>query len=131
YFSVCFPYTQKDLNAFLSNVRNKRLIKSDTLCFSRAGRAVEELSIKPSEEVKYKVLITARHHAGETAANFVMEGIISSILNEADLQYLRKYVEFSFIPFVDKDGVEDGDQGKGRNPHDHNRDYRKSPIYPS
>src|SRR5699024_3129139 len=53
YFSVCFPYTQKDLNAFLSNVRNKRLIKSDTLCFSRAGRAVEELSIKPSEEVKY------------------------------------------------------------------------------
>ena len=27
------------------------------------------------------------------------------------------------IPFVDKDGVKDGDQGKNRKPRDHNRDY--------
>jgi hypothetical protein len=30
---------------------------------------------------------------------------------------------------VDKDGVEDGDQGKNRRPHDHNRDYLQK-IYP-
>ena len=34
-----------------------------------------------------------------------------------------KRVEFFVVPFVDKDGVEDGDQGKNRRPHDHNRDY--------
>ena len=34
------------------------------------------------------------------------------------------------IPMVDKDGVEDGDQGKSRAPHDHNRDYLKPSIYP-
>ena len=28
-----------------------------------------------------------------------------------------------FVPFMDKDGVEEGDQGKNRPPHDHNRDY--------
>ena len=33
------------------------------------------------------------------------------------------------IPFVDIDGVENGDQGK-QAPHDHNRDYINSPIYP-
>ena len=27
------------------------------------------------------------------------------------------------VPFMDKDGVVNGDQGKKRLPHDHNRDY--------
>ena len=34
------------------------------------------------------------------------------------------------VPFVDLDGVLDGDQGKNRIPHDHNRDYTEEPIYP-
>ena len=34
------------------------------------------------------------------------------------------------VPFVDKDGVVDGDQGKNRRPHDHARDYGASPLYP-
>ena len=34
------------------------------------------------------------------------------------------------VPFVDKDGVEMGDQGKNRKPHDHNRDYGEVSIYP-
>jgi hypothetical protein len=38
---------------------------------------------------------------------------------------------FHVIPFVDIDGVEEGDQGKNRNPHDHNRDYTERPIYRS
>jgi len=35
------------------------------------------------------------------------------------------------LPFMDTDGVEDGDQGKNRKPHDHNRDYLGKPIYSS
>jgi len=31
---------------------------------------------------------------------------------------------------MDKDGVEDGDQGKARAPYDHNRDYAGDSIYP-
>jgi hypothetical protein len=33
------------------------------------------------------------------------------------------------VPFVDIDGVENGDQGKSRAPHDHNRDYIEKPVY--
>jgi hypothetical protein len=33
-------------------------------------------------------------------------------------------------PLVDKDGVQAGDQGKNRAPHDHNRDYGGMPLYP-
>ena len=32
---------------------------------------------------------------------------------------------FYFVPMMDVDGVENGDQGKERSPHDHNRDYEK------
>jgi hypothetical protein len=32
---------------------------------------------------------------------------------------------------MDKDGVEDGDQGKNRRPHDHNRDYAGDSIHES
>ena len=40
-------------------------------------------------------------------------------------------MEILAIPFIDKDGVEDGDQGKNRKPHDHNRDYAGESIYPT
>lgn len=42
---------------------------------------------------------------------------------------LRNEVEFWIIPFMDKDGVEDGDQGKNRKPKDHNRDYNDESLY--
>jgi hypothetical protein len=45
-------------------------------------------------------------------------------------RWLRDRVEFLIVPFVDKDGVEEGDQGKNRHPHDHNRDYATPCLYP-
>ena len=36
----------------------------------------------------------------------------------------------ALVPFVDKDGVEEGDQGKNRAPRDHNRDYAGASMYP-
>jgi hypothetical protein len=34
------------------------------------------------------------------------------------------------VPFVDEDGVEDGNAGKNRAPHDHNRDHGSHSLYP-
>ena len=39
------------------------------------------------------------------------------------LLLILKEFKILCVPFVDFDGVVDGDQGKGRNSHDHNRDY--------
>ena len=132
YFSVAFPYTEKDLYEFLSNLNNKDLLKIDTLCFSPEKRIIEKIVILPLIKTPaIKVLITARHHACEVMANYVVEGIIESILNERDLKYLRENVEFLIIPFMDKDGVENGEQGKNRIPRDHNRDYINKSIHNS
>jgi hypothetical protein len=65
-------------------------------------------------------------------ASYVLEGFIGGVLANSEMAaWLRKEVEFAAIPFVDKDGVEQGDQGKNRRPHDHNRDYAGASQYPS
>ena len=130
YFSMGFPYTEKDLYQFFKNFEGRPELNMDTLCFTMQGHAVEELRINKNKNVDQKVLITARHHACEMMANYVMEGLITSILQESRLAWLRENVEFRIIPFIDKDGVENGDQGKNRIPRDHNRDYDGNSVYP-
>ena len=65
-------------------------------------------------------------------AGWALEGVIDAVLADTpDGRWFRQNVELVAIPFMDKDGVEDGDQGKNRKPHDHNRDYLGESIYPS
>jgi hypothetical protein len=132
FFSVAFPYTEKDLYKFMETLNERKSLEIDTLCFSPENRVVEKITIPSlSKEPAYKVLITARHHACEMMASYVLEGIIKSLLNDKNLQELRKSAEFMIIPFMDKDGVENGEQGKNRIPRDHNRDYDGESVHNS
>ena len=73
-------------------------------------------------------VLTARHHACESTGSYVLEGVLEELLREP----IEGFGIFC-VPFVDYDGVVDGDQGKNRFPHDHNRDYQpeEKAIYPS
>jgi len=89
-------------------------------------------ALATAAEPRYRVLVTARHHACEMMASYAMEGLLEAVLADNDDGYwFRRNVEVLAIPFMDKDGVEDGDQGKNRRPHDHNRDYIGQSIHPS
>jgi hypothetical protein len=80
---------------------------------------------------KHRILLTARHHACESMASYTLEGVLSAIVaEEEDGKWFRENVEVIVIPFMDKDGVEEGDQGKYRRPRDHNRDYIGESIHP-
>jgi hypothetical protein len=130
-FAFAVPYTEENLKNFLARVEGKRMVEKGVLCKTRKGREVEMLRLGCLERPKYRVLLTARHHACESVPNFVMEGMMEFIWgSEPEAIWLREHVEFVLVPFVDKDGVEDGDQGKRRKPHDHNRDYGEGSIYP-
>ncbi len=123
-FCLGQQYLQEDLDIFLEK---NPAIRRDFLCWSPRGREVELLRIGEESPEKIPILFTARHHACEMHANHVLEGIFTEILQTPN--FLAKYVVFA-VPFVDKDGVEEGEQGKGRVPHDHNRDYIEESIYP-
>ncbi|HBC88044.1 MAG TPA: peptidase M14 [Lentisphaeria bacterium] len=124
-FSMGMPYSERNFEKFLEKYRNNPNLKIDRLCKSKKGRDVERLMIG-GPDCEFRILITARHHCCEMMANYAVEGAIESIL-ESD--WFLKNARIMIIPFVDKDGVEDGDQGKNRRPHDHNRDYIPDAVY--
>ena len=97
-------------------------LETDALCMTKKGRSVPCLDFGEGANT---VLLTARHHACESTGSYVLEGVLEEILVRP-LPNTRVFC----VPFVDFDGVLDGDQGKNRIPHDHNRDYVENPIYP-
>ena len=132
-FSFGIPYLETDLREFLSRHGGDPRLVVETLCVTPKGRAVERLRVGCLGcPPRHRVLVTARHHCCEAMANYAMEGIIETVLGDRDEgRWLAGNVEFAVVPFVDKDGVEDGDQGKNRRPHDHNRDYAGVSLYAS
>ena len=131
-FSFGMPYTQRHLDAFLKSIGPSAYLKTEPLCQSRKGRSVERLHVgKLDGEPRFRVLITCRAHACEMMTSYSAEGIIQAALaDDARGKWFRDNVEMVLVPFVDKDGVEDGDQGKNRQPRDHNRDYDAGSLYP-
>ena len=131
-FSVGMPYQQSDLNRFLEKHKGNSLLQVGTLTTTIKGREVPLLKIgQPGKRARWAVNINARHHSCEMMASYAVEGMIKTVLADNETgKWLRENVDFFIVPFVDFDGVEDGDQGKNRAPHDHNRDYGDSPIYP-
>ena len=131
WFASTIPYLESDLRAFVKKWSGSSILVVEDLCESAAGRKVELLRAGCTEECpQFRALITARHHACETMANYVLEGILTAVLSDDEPgRWFQEHVEVIAVPFMDKDGVEEGDQGKNRRPHDHNRDYGGASIY--
>lgn len=124
-FAMGMVYTQLEWDRFLARFEGSPNVEKGLLTVTDRGRNVEKLRLGCIRaEPRYRVLLTARHHCCEMMASYVLEGLVGKVLaNGEESQWLRENVEFLVVPFVDKDGVEEGDQGKGRAPRDHNRDY--------
>ncbi len=123
------PYTGEHLRRYLDG---RDHLEVTTLCTSRKGRPVVCLRAgNLSGGAAHRVLVTARHHCCEMMASWELEGLLDAFADDDDTgPWLRQNVELLAVPFVDTDGVLDGDQGKNRRPRDHNRDYEDPSIYP-
>jgi hypothetical protein len=115
-YALCPQYLESHLRSWLDTHSTARV---EELCKSLKGRRVELVRAGKGKDV---VLLTSRHHCCEAMATYVMEGFLEASLTNN--------WETIAVPFMDKDGVEAGDQGKNRAPHDHNRDYNETPLYP-
>jgi len=127
YFSFCLPYQISHFERFYEQISPNRHVRRKVLAISEQLRPIPLLSIgNPSAE--QHLVFTCRHHSCESTPAYVIEGILESILTASNPSFLQNYC-IHYIPFIDIDGVENGDQGKNRIPHDHNRDYTGAPIY--
>ena len=130
-FCVAIPYLRGDLDGFLAARKGNPHLRVETLTKTAKGTPVDLLRIGEPGADKQAVLVTARHHACESMASYVLEGFLAEALSEspAGVAFRNRYVLYA-VPLVDVDGVQAGDQGKGRQPHDHNRDYGLVNRYP-
>lgn len=131
WFYECHPYTPEMWEAFLEQPGHIGEFETGVLCKSPKGRDVPFMRMTTKNSLpKKSVVVSARHHCSEAPATYAMEGFIAAFLEDSELgEWLRNNIELTVVPFVDMDGAVDGDQGKWRLPHDHNRDYVDF-IYP-
>lgn len=125
------PYTQHNFEHFIQLYKDDPRLKLGELTTTQKGRAAEKLLISNfDKKPEFKILLVARAHACEMMSNYLVEGIIKAVLSDnPKMQALLDKAEIMIIPFLDKDGVEEGDQGKNRIPRDHNRDYSGESLY--
>ncbi len=128
YFSFALPYQLANFEIFWESTlkTSKWLIKRDVLCVSERGRDIPYV-VLGNPHAKKVIVLSARNHACESNASYALEGTVNWLINEPN-DFIDTH-RIIYLPFADLDGVEDGDQGKNRFPHDHNRDYTDVPIY--
>ena len=130
WFCQAIPYLQREFNLFAQEFAGHPAFHLSTLCQSRKGRDVELVTIREGNPA-HTIFMSSRHHCQEMAATHALEGIMRAVLaDDAFGRAFRRDYALLVVPFVDKDGAEDGDQGKGRIPRDHGRDYHGDAIYP-
>ena len=135
-FSNVLPYVLDDYNEFVeANKDNERAefttlrekaielgLSTDTVTFkSKEGRELP-LIVIGNQNAKKCLVFTSRHHSCETIGSYTLEGMIQYYLDDVSDAFLNEYCVY-VVPIVDIDGVENGEQGKGRGGLDHNRDY--------
>lgn len=99
-----------DFDAFAKSAPD---IKKTPLCKTRKGRENFAYSIG-NPDGKIKIFLTSRHHACENTGTFAMQGILEEFLKKGGAaEKLLKDAEIVAIPFIDLDGVLDGDPGEG------------------
>jgi hypothetical protein len=129
YFSFSLPYQVHHFESFYSRIAGHPQVRRKVLTLSEQLRPVPIL-LAGNGALDRHIVFTCRHHACESTPAYLLEGLLEYYLEQSKSTVLDNYM-FHYIPFVDIDGVENGDQGKNRAPHDHNRDYIDSPIYRS
>jgi len=113
YFAHHMLYHPKRFEEFASRLG----LELKTLAKSKKERHIPYIETGCEDR---KIILTARHHACESTGNYVLEGVLEELV----LNPIEGFSIFC-VPFMDYDGVVDGDQGKNRYPYDHNRDYDK------
>ena len=131
-FSFGMNYTDRHWQRFCGRLAGHPAVREEIHGLSGKGRPVPRLHVGCLDSTpRLRIVLTARHHCCEMMADYALEGFVAGMLaNRAAGHWYRSNVEAAILPFMDRDGVEDGDQGKNRRPRDHNRDYADASLYP-
>ena len=102
------PYRLSDLDQLLASLRQNPLVAVTSIGQTVQGRSLEIVRIG-HRQAPHRVVLRARAHPWEAGGNWVVEGLIESLLRvDAEAQrYLERYAVY-VLPIANKDGVARG-----------------------
>jgi hypothetical protein len=119
------PYRLSDLQSLLSGINGNSRIKIIPI-----GKSVEERQLNiiqvGDDKAPHRIFIRARAHPWEPGGNWVVEGIISTLLKDTreTREYLNNYTVY-ILPMANIDGVAHGVTRFNMNGMDLNRNLTK------
>ena len=126
YLTHLEPYTAADLNKLLDKIRSNPLVQITEIGRTVQGRPLEIIRVG-KEDAPQRILIRARAHPWESGGNWVVQGLIKSLLSDdpANKKYLSKYAVY-ILPMANKDGVAEGKTRFNMRGMDLNRKWDKA-----
>jgi len=100
------PYRITDLERFLERIRERPLVRIESIGSTVAGRQLEMISVG-REDAPNHVLLRACAHPWETGGNWVIEGLVDAVLAEENAVWRDVYC-VHILPMANKDGVAQG-----------------------
>ena len=112
YVAFCFPYTTTDLVHFLDSVEDSPYLSREIVGQSAHGRDIELVTVTDFDVPilgKKTAWIISRQHPMETGATFLIENLISSLIDTTETsRTLRSRMVWKINPIVNVDGVYEG-----------------------
>ena len=106
YVASVEPYRLSDLEKLKTEISQNPLVEITTIGKTVEGRSLEIIRVG-NPDAPYRVFIRARAHSWESGGNWVVQGLIRSLLQMDGASYLKKYCVY-IMPMANKDGVVHG-----------------------
>jgi hypothetical protein len=106
YVASVEPYTISDLEKLKTKISHNALVKITTIGSTVEGRSLEIIRVGFAK-APHTILIRARAHSWEPGGNWVVQGLLNSLLQKDGASYLKKYCVY-IMPMANKDGVAHG-----------------------
>ena len=129
YVAQVEPYRISDLQRMFTRIKNEPRVKIIPIGESVEGRKLNIIRIG-EENAPHRIFIRARAHPWEAGTNWVVEGIVNTLLQHTDevSEFLNNYVVY-ILPMANIDGVAHGKTRFNINGMDLNRNLT-SPADP-
>ncbi|MGV3504026.1 MAG: M14 family zinc carboxypeptidase [Adhaeribacter sp.] len=131
YLASVEPYRISDLDKLLAEIKNKPQVQVSTIGKTVEGRPLEIVRLG-NPEAPFRIFIRGRAHGFEAGGNWVIQGLIRSLLEDekSAARYLQKYCLY-ILPMTNKDAVARGRSRFNAMGMDLNRkwDRKADPFY--
>lgn len=106
YVASVEPYRISDLENLLSEIKSNPLVEITPVGHTAEGRPLEIIRVG-NEGAPFRIFLRARAHAWEPGGNWVVQGLIRSLLQNDGAKYLERYCVY-IMPMANKDAVARG-----------------------